>query len=157
MSEAAPAPTRCGFVAILGAPNVGKSTLLNRLVGTKVSIVSPKVQTTRRRVLGITIRDGAQLVFVDTPGIFDPKKRLDRAMVDAALAGGSDSDVVVLVLDAKRGLDGRSKLVFERLAETNRRRLLVVNKIDLVKPHQLLPIIQEADRKSTRLNSSHYS
>ena len=145
MSEAAPAPTRCGFVAILGAPNVGKSTLLNRLVGTKVSIVSPKVQTTRRRVLGITIRDGAQLVFVDTPGIFDPKKRLDRAMVDAALAGGSDSDVVVLVLDAKRGLDGRSKLVFERLAETNRRRLLVVNKIDLVKPHQLLPIIQEAN------------
>ncbi|NBB71146.1 MAG: GTPase Era, partial [Alphaproteobacteria bacterium] len=144
MSEVT-ATTRCGFVAILGAPNVGKSTLLNRLVGTKVSIVSPKVQTTRRRVLGITIRDGAQLVFVDTPGIFDPKKRLDRAMVDAALAGGSDSDVVVLVLDSKRGLDGRSKLVFERLAEVNRRRLLVVNKIDLVKPHQLLPIIQEAN------------
>lgn len=144
MSEATTV-TRCGFVAILGAPNVGKSTLLNRLVGTKVSIVSPKVQTTRRRVLGITLRDHAQLVFVDTPGIFDPKKRLDRAMVDAALAGGADSDVVLVVLDAKRGLDGRSRLVFERLAEVDRRRLLVVNKIDLVKPQQLLPIIQQAN------------
>jgi len=140
-----PGPTRCGFVAILGAPNVGKSTLLNRLVGTKVSIVSPKVQTTRRRVLGITIRDHTQLVFVDTPGIFDPKKRLDRAMVDAALAGGSDSDVVIVVLDAKRGLDGRSKLVFERVGEVKRRRLLVINKIDLVKPQALLPIIQAAN------------
>ena len=136
---------RCGFVALLGAPNVGKSTLLNRLVGTKVSIVSPKVQTTRRRVLGLTIRERAQLVFVDTPGIFDPKKRLDRAMVDAALAGGSDSDVVVVVLDAKRGVDARSKLVFERLGEVKRRRLLVINKIDLVKPQALLPIIHEAN------------
>jgi GTP-binding protein Era len=144
VSETPPA-TRSGFVAILGAPNVGKSTLLNRLVGTKVSIVSPKVQTTRRRVLGITIRARAQLVFVDTPGIFAPKKRLDRAMVDAALAGGSDSDVVVVVLDAKRGLDGRSRLVFERLAEVKRRRLLAINKIDLVKPPQLLPIIQAAN------------
>jgi GTP-binding protein Era len=138
-------PTRCGFVALLGAPNVGKSTLLNQLVGTKVSIVSPKVQTTRRRVLGITIRDQSQLVFVDTPGIFDPKKRLDRAMVDAALAGGSDSDVVIVVLDAKRGFDARSRVVFERLAAVKRRRLLVVNKIDLVKPHALLPIIQAAN------------
>lgn len=145
MSEASASGTRCGFVALLGAPNVGKSTLLNRLVGTKVSIVSPKVQTTRRRVLGLTIRDGAQLVFVDTPGIFDPKKRLDRAMVDAALAGGSDSDVVIVVLDAKRGLDARSKLVFERLAEVKRRRLLVINKIDLVKPQELLPIIRAAN------------
>ena len=145
MSGEAPAPTRCGFVAILGAPNVGKSTLLNRLVGTKVSIVSPKVQTTRRRVLGITIRDRAQLVFVDTPGIFAPRKRLDRAMVDAALAGGSDSDVAVVVLDAQRGLDGRSRLVFERLAEVRRHRLLVVNKIDRVKPPQLLPIIEQAN------------
>ena len=145
MSGEAPAPTRCGFVAILGAPNVGKSTLLNRLVGTKVSIVSPKVQTTRRRVLGITIRDQAQLVFVDTPGIFAPQKRLDRAMVDAALAGGSDSDVAVVVLDAQRGLDGRSRLVFERLAEVRRHRLLVVNKIDRVKPPQLLPIIEQAN------------
>jgi len=144
VSEAT-ATTRCGFVALLGAPNVGKSTLLNQLVGTKVSIVSPKVQTTRRRVLGITIRHDAQLVFVDTPGIFDPKKRLDRAMVDAALAGGSDSDVVVVVLDAKRGLDGRSKLVFDRLAEVKRRRLLLINKIDLVKPQALLPIIQQAN------------
>ncbi len=137
--------TRCGFVALLGAPNVGKSTLLNRLVGTKVSIVSPKVQTTRRRLLGITIQDQTQLVFVDTPGIFDPEKRLDRAMVDAALAGGADSDIVLVLLDAKRGLDRRSALVFERLAAVRRRRLLVVNKTDLVKPPTLLPVIEAAN------------
>jgi len=139
------AATRCGFIALLGAPNVGKSTLLNRLVGTKVSIVSPKVQTTRRRVLGITIRDQAQLVFVDTPGIFDPTKRLDRAMVDAALQGGADSDVMLVLLDAKRGLDRPSALVFERLAPLRRQRLLVINKIDLVKPAQLLPLIDAAN------------
>ena len=139
--------TRCGFVALLGAPNVGKSTLLNRLVGTKVSIVSPKVQTTRRRVLGLAIRDGAQLVFVDTPGIFDPQKRLDRAMVDAALKGGEDSDVALVVLVAERGLDRRSALVFERLGGFERRRILVVNKIDRVKPPQLLPLIQEANER----------
>lgn len=140
-------PTRCGFVALLGAPNVGKSTLLNRLVGTKVSIVSPKVQTTRRRVLGITVQDGAQLVFVDTPGIFDPEKRLDRAMVDAALKGGEESDVVLVLLDAKRGLDRRSAPVFERLAAVRRRRLLVINKTDLVRPQALLPLIAEANAK----------
>jgi len=142
-----PAATRGGVGALLGAPNVGKSTLLNRLVGTKVSIVSPKVQTTRRRVLGITIREGAQLVFVDTPGIFDPQKRLDRAMVDAALRGGEDSDVALVLLDAKRGLDARSRLVFERLAEARRRRLLVINKIDLVQRPQLLPLIREANAR----------
>ena len=139
--------TRCGFIAILGAPNVGKSTLLNRLVGTKVSIVSPKVQTTRRRVLGITIRDRAQLVFVDTPGIFEPRRRLDRAMVDAAWSGGEDSDVALVLVDAKRGLDRRSRHVFDRLAERPGRRLLVINKTDLVKPATLLPLIAAANER----------
>ncbi len=142
MSDAA---TRCGFVALLGAPNVGKSTLLNRLVGTKVSIVSPKVQTTRRRVLGITVEGTSQLVFVDTPGIFDPEKRLERAMVDAALKGGEDSDLVLVLVDAKRGIDRHTRLVFERLATVQRRRLLVINKIDLVRPPVLLPLIEQAN------------
>lgn len=139
------APTRCGFVAILGAPNVGKSTLLNRLVGTKVSIVSPKVQTTRRKVLGITLRGQTQVIFVDTPGIFDPQKRLDRAMVDAALRAGADSDVTLVVLDAKRGLDKRSSLVMERIGELPRPPYLVINKVDLVKPPELLPLAQSTN------------
>ncbi|TVQ33917.1 MAG: GTPase Era [Geminicoccaceae bacterium] len=145
MSEAP--TTACGFVAILGAPNVGKSTLLNQLIGTKVSIVSPKVQTTRRRVLGITIKGETQLVFVDTPGIFDPQKRLDRAMVDAALRGGEDSDVVLVVIDAKRGLDKRSQLVFQRLEHSRQPKMLVLNKIDLVKPQALLPLIEQANAR----------
>ncbi len=139
--------TRCGFVAILGAPNVGKSTLLNRLIGTKVSIVSPKVQTTRRRVLGITIRGETQLVFVDTPGIFEPQKRLDRAMVDAALRGGEDADVVLVVVDAKRGLDKRTSLVFERLKDSRQPKMLVLNKIDLLRPPELLPLIAAANER----------
>lgn len=140
-------PTRCGFVAILGAPNVGKSTLLNRLVGTKVSIVSPKVQTTRRRVLGITMRGRTQLVFIDTPGIFEPQKRLDRAMVDAAIQGGADGDLALVVVDAQRGLDRRSSFVFERLERSHGPKLLVVNKIDLVRPPELLPLIQAANSR----------
>ena len=103
MTMTEPEPTRAGFVAIVGAPNVGKSTLLNRLVGTKVSIVSPKVQTTRRRVIGITLVGQAQVMFVDTPGIFAPKRRLETAMVKAASAGIADADLVLLVLDAKQG------------------------------------------------------
>src|SRR5262249_37511727 len=97
-----PDPTRCCFVALIGAPNVGKSTLLNRLVGAKVSIVSPKVQTTRRRVLGILLQGSAQLIFVDTPGIFAPRRRLDRAMVRSAWQGAEDADLVVLIIDASR-------------------------------------------------------
>lgn len=141
------APTRCGFVAILGAPNVGKSTLLNRLVGTKVSIVSPKVQTTRRRVLGITVQGRTQLVFIDTPGIFEPTKRLDQAMVDAAMQGGAEGDLVLLVIDAQRGLDRRSALVLDRLAGGRRPPILVVNKIDLVRPPALLPLIAAANAR----------
>ena len=132
MSE--PEPTRAGFVAIVGAPNVGKSTLLNRLVGTKVSIVSPKVQTTRRRVIGITLVGSTQVMFVDTPGIFAPKRRLESAMVKAASAGIADADLVFLVLDARKGLDGNSQLALRQLAREKRRAFLVVNKIDTTRP-----------------------
>jgi GTPase len=143
---AAPQATRCGFIAILGAPNVGKSTLLNRLVGTKVSIVSPKVQTTRRRILGITVRGAAQLVFVDTPGIFTPSpgRRLERAMVQTAWRSAEDTDRQVLVVDARRGVDRDSEMI---LAELRRRRLtLAINKLDLVKPPAVLPLIDRLNQ-----------
>lgn len=133
--------SRAGFVAILGAPNVGKSTLLNRLVGAKVSIVTPKAQTTRRRIIGITVRDGAQVMFVDTPGVFAPKRRLDRAMVRAAWSAAGDADLVLFVLDARRGLDRETGSVLDGLASVGRPALLVLNKIDLVAPAQLLPLI----------------
>ena len=132
-----PEPTRAGFVAIIGAPNVGKSTLLNRLVGTKVSIVSPKVQTTRRRVIGITLVGQAQVMFVDTPGIFAPKRRLETAMVKAASAGIADADLVLLVLDAKKGLDANGQLALRQLAREKRRAFLVVNKIDIDAPRSV--------------------
>jgi GTPase len=137
--------TRAGFVAIIGAPNVGKSTLLNRLVGTKVSIVSPKVQTTRRRVIGITIKDGAQVMFVDTPGIFAPKRRLESAMVKAASAGIADADLVLLLLDVKRGIDANARLALNQLQREKRRAFLVVNKIDTVPPDKALPLIAAAN------------
>ena len=140
-------PTHCGFVAILGAPNVGKSTLLNRLVGTKVSIVTPKVQTTRRRILGITVKDRAQLVFVDTPGIFTPRqtKRLEQAIVKAAWSAAYDADRLLLVVDAKRGIDRDTRTVIDGLKQSNRRAALALNKLDLVKPPALLPLIKELD------------
>jgi GTP-binding protein Era len=140
-------PRRCGFIAILGAPNVGKSTLLNRLVGTKVSIVTAKVQTTRRRVLGITVKGAAQLVFVDTPGIFQPRtgRRLELAMVRAAWRGAEDADQRVLVIDARRGLDADTRLVFEGLRERGERAIIAINKLDLVRPPALLPLIRRID------------
>ena len=140
-------PTRCGFVAIVGAPNAGKSTLVNRLVGTKVSIVSPKVQTTRSRVLGIAMDDefSAQVIFIDTPGIFQPKKRIERAMVHAAWSGASDADLIVLVVDAERGLNEDARLIIEKLKETQRRAVLALNKIDLVKRDSLLALTAELD------------
>jgi GTPase len=144
MAEAGAAP-RCGFVAILGAPNVGKSTLLNRLVGTKVSIVSPKVQTTRRRVIGITIQGACQIMFVDTPGIFVPRRRLESAMVKAASAGIADADLVLLLLDAKKGLDANGRLALAQLERGRRRAFLVVNKIDAVSPERALPLIAAAN------------
>jgi GTP-binding protein Era len=135
---------RCGFVAILGAPNAGKSTLVNRLVGTKVSIVSPKVQTTRTRVLGIALVEepGAQVIFIDTPGIFKPKLRLERAMVRAAWSGATDADVVALVVDARKGIDDDVRRIIAQLKAVSRRALLLLNKIDVVKREQLLGLAQ---------------
>ena len=109
--EGTPAATRCGFVALIGAPNVGKSTLVNALVGEKVSIVSRKVQTTRALIRGIVVEGNAQLILVDTPGIFAPKRRLDRAMVDTAWSGAHDADIAALLIDAQRGIDEEAELI----------------------------------------------
>jgi GTP-binding protein Era len=138
---------RCGFVAIVGAPNVGKSTLLNRFVGAKVSIVSPKVQTTRTRILGIAIEGAAQLVFIDTPGIFRPRRRLDRAMVAAAWSGAGDADDILLLVDAARGVDADSEAIIARLAEKKAAAILAINKVDLVKKPKLLGL---TDRLATQ-------
>ena len=144
---AAAASTRCGFVALIGAPNAGKSTLLNQLVGTKLAIVTPKVQTTRTRLLGIAIDGPAQLIFVDTPGIFAPRRRLDRAMVAAAWAGAADADKTVLLVDAaraaQRGLDDDTRAIISRLIETKRRAILALNKVDLVRRDKLLGLADE--------------
>jgi GTP-binding protein Era len=142
----AEAPTRCGFVAILGAPNVGKSTLLNHLVGAKVSIVSPKVQTTRMRVLGVAIRGAAQLVFIDTPGIFAPRRRLDRAMVRAAWRGAAEADLVLLLADAsRRGIDDDTRRILDGLKAAGRKAILALNKIDLVPHEKLLALARTYD------------
>ena len=139
-----PADTRCGFVAILGAPNVGKSTLVNRMVGSKVSIVSPKVQTTRTRVLGIVMAGHAQIVLIDTPGVFVPRRRLDRAMVAAAWGGAADADRIAFLVDAERKLDRDSKAVLERLAQMkNAPADAVINKVDLVNKPDLLLLATE--------------
>ena len=143
MSEEA--PTRCGYAAILGAPNAGKSTLLNRMVGAKVSIVSPKVQTTRTKVLGIQVTSGTQIIYVDTPGIFRPKRRLDRAMVSAAWTGAADADLVVLMVDAEAGLDDGVRAIVAELKKQNRRALLALNKIDALKRDKLLALAQALD------------
>ena len=118
--NAADENTRCGFVALIGAPNAGKSTLLNALVGAKVSIVSRKVQTTRALVRGIAIHGDAQIIFVDTPGIFAPKRRLDRAMVTSAWGGAGDADVVALLVDSKKGIDDEVEAILERLKDAPR-------------------------------------
>jgi GTP-binding protein Era len=131
-------PSRCGFVALLGAPNAGKSTLLNHMVGAKVSIVTPKVQTTRTRVLGIAAHGATQLVFVDTPGIFQPRRRLDRAMVAAAWAGAADADIVVLLVDAEKGMTEDVRRIVDGLEKAGRKAILALNKIDLVKRETLL-------------------
>ncbi len=141
--------TRCGYVALVGAPNAGKSTLLNLLVGSKLSIVTPKVQTTRSRVLGIALRGTAQLIFIDTPGIFAPKRRLDRAMVAAAWAGAEDADIVVVLIDAARGLDDDTRAILTRLKDTGRRVVLAVNKIDLVRHETLLPLVDQLGKACT--------
>jgi GTP-binding protein Era len=137
-SPAAQTGTRCGYVALIGAPNAGKSTLLNRLVGRKLAIVTPKVQTTRTRLLGIAVAGPAQLILVDTPGIFEPRRRLDRAMVAAAWAGAADADSTVLLVDAARPQDRDTQRIVGRLAEIGRRAVLALNKIDLVRRDKLL-------------------
>ena len=132
--------SRCGFAAIVGAPNAGKSTLLNRLTGAKLSIVSPKAQTTRFRILGILMRGETQILLVDTPGIFAPKRRLDRAMVRAAWTGSQDADLTLLLVDAERGVTAQVREIAEALGQQGRRTWLVLNKLDLVAPHQMLPL-----------------
>jgi GTP-binding protein Era len=139
------ATTRCGFVAILGVPNAGKSTLTNALVGAKVAIVTPKVQTTRTRILGIVVEGDSQLVFVDTPGIFAPRRRLDRAMVAAAWAGAADADVLALIVDAKAGLDAGTRAIVDSLAKQERKAVCVLNKIDLVPRPRLLELAAQAN------------
>jgi GTP-binding protein Era len=142
MSDPQSPPTRCGFVALVGAPNAGKSTLLNSLVGAKVSIVTRKVQTTRARLRGIAVRGSSQLIFVDTPGIFTPKRRLERAMVAAAWMGAQDADVVVLLFDAVRTvIDPDTQLILDGLKAQRRRAVLVLNKIDLIKRERLLKLV----------------
>src|SRR5512134_1003497 len=139
------AATRCGFVAILGSPNVGKSTLVNRLVGAKVSIVSPKVQTTRSRVLGIAIVGSSQILLVDTPGLFQPRRRFDRAMVAAAWQGASGADEVALIVDSMRGSDGGAERAIEWLRTRQRRGILVLNKVDAVAKPRLLALARDLD------------
>lgn len=140
MSDCVNNETRAGFVALLGAPNAGKSTLTNNFAGSKVSIVSPKAQTTRTTVKGIGVWGAAQIIFLDTPGVFKPKRRLDRAMVASAWNGVGDADIVALVVDVKRGFDDETRAIVEKLKETEQKACLVLNKIDLVKGDILLEL-----------------
>jgi GTPase len=146
--KAPTAPTRCGYVALIGAPNAGKSTLLNRLVGCKLAIVTPKPQTTRTPLLGIAIEGRTQIVYLDTPGIFSPRRRLDRAMVAAAWRGAEDADQIVLLLDAARGIDRDTRRILERLAESGRDMILALNKIDLVRRDSLLGLADALSREA---------
>jgi GTP-binding protein Era len=148
MNETPATSTRSGFVAIIGAPNAGKSTLVNRFVGTKVSIVTHKVQTTRAMVRGIATRGAAQIVFVDTPGIFRPKRRLDQAMVTTAWGGAQDADIVMVLVDAQRGLKGDTAALLDKLAEVRQPKVLVLNKVDAVKRESLLALAAEANEKA---------
>jgi len=132
--------TRAGFVAVIGAPNAGKSTLVNALVGQKVAIVSPKAQTTRSRLMGIAIHEKAQILLVDTPGIFEPRRRLDRAMVSAAWTGAQDADLIQLVIDAKAGVTSETERIIASLGNRQHPLFLVFNKIDLIKKGALLAL-----------------
>ena len=143
------ADKRCGYVAIVGAPNAGKSTLLNQLVGAKVAIVTPKAQTTRFRIMGIAVAGTAEMIFVDTPGIFEPKRRLDRAMVAAAWSGAGDADIVLLLVEAARGIDADTRRILERLKQQSRPSILVLNKIDAVARPKLLGLAQELNALGT--------
>ncbi|KJC34451.1 GTPase Era [Bradyrhizobium sp. LTSP857] len=142
-----PTATRCGFVALIGAPNVGKSTLVNALVGAKVTIVSRKVQTTRALIRGIVIENNAQIILVDTPGIFLPKRRLDRAMVSTAWSGAHDADLVCVLLDAKAGIDEEAEAILTKAASVKHDKILVINKVDLVQREKLLALAQAANER----------
>ena len=137
--------TRCGFIALIGAPNAGKSTLINSLVGSKVAIVTPKVQTTRTLLRGIAMEGQAQLVFLDTPGIFAPRRRLDRAMVNTAWSGAHDADIVAVLIDVKSGLNDDAQALLKKLQEVRQPKVLILNKVDLVEKERLLALAQTAN------------
>jgi len=141
--------TRAGFIALIGEPNAGKSTLLNRMVGAKVSIVTHKVQTTRARIRGVAMEGESQLIFVDTPGLFQPRRRLDRAMVAAAWGGAADADIVVLLIEAHRGITEGVERILEGLADLpqGRRIALAINKIDRVEAPTLLALTKEMNER----------
>jgi GTPase len=142
------AAARCGFVALIGAPNVGKSTLLNTLVGAKVSIVTPKVQTTRALIRGIAVKGAAQLIFVDTPGIFAPRRRLDRAMVASAWGSAQDAEIVALLIDAQKGVQEDDEAILSKLADIRAAKVLVLNKIDLVEKPKLLVLARSLNQRA---------
>jgi GTPase len=142
--EASERGARCGFIALIGAPNAGKSTLINALV----AIVTPKVQTTRALLRGIAMEGPAQLVLIDTPGIFAPRRRLDRAMVTTAWGGAHDADIVGVLIDAKKGLDDEAEALLGKLAEVRQRKVLILNKVDLVEKAKLLALAQAANEKA---------
>jgi len=145
--EGAAAATRCGFVALVGAPNAGKSTLLNALVGQKVSIVTHKAQTTRAQIRGVVTDGPTQVVFIDTPGIFAPKRRLDRAMVNSAWTSAGDADLVALIVDADKGITGEVDGLLQGLAEIRQPKILILNKIDLLKHELLLSLAAELNQR----------
>ena len=152
MAEPAPITeggTRCGFIALIGAPNAGKSTLINALVGSKVAIVTPKVQTTRTLLRGIAMEGQAQLVFLDTPGIFAPRRRLDRAMVTTAWSGAHDADIVAVLIDVKSGLNDDAEALLKKLREVRQPKVLILNKVDLVEKARLLALAQAANDTAT--------
>jgi GTP-binding protein Era len=149
MAETPPPDTHCGFVALIGAPNAGKSTLLNAFVGTKISIVTPKVQTTRALIRGIAIEGVAQLIFVDTPGIFAPRRRLDRAMVGSAWGSTQDADVVAVLVDAHKGLQEDEEAILRGLGDVRAPKVLVLNKVDLIDKPKLLALAQALNERAT--------
>jgi GTPase len=140
--------THCGFVALIGATNVGKSTLVNALVGHKVAIVTPKAQTTRALLRGIAVEGHAQIILVDTPGLFTPRRRLDRAMVASAWSGAGDADVICVLIDAAHGLPAEAPTLFARMAELHQAKALVLNKVDLVDKPSLLTLAREANQRA---------
>ncbi len=147
--QKAPEDMRCGIVALIGAPNAGKSTLVNQLVGAKVSIVTHKVQTTRGRIRGILVDGNSQIILADTPGIFAPRRRLDRAMVDAAWTSAGDADVIALIVDAPKGIDEDVERILRRLPDAGANSILILNKVDRMTKEPLLSLAQEITDRAT--------